>query len=79
MYNIYVYICGKQRIGMDFNTEIQMTFFDLLHKANAVGNRLNTHDLPLRKDGHPIDFDLEIGGSFEEGYCINIINYHESE
>ena len=56
-----------------------MTLFDLLHKVNAVGNQLNTHDIPLRKDGHQIDFDLEIGGSFNEGYCINIINYHESE
>lgn len=64
---------------MDFNSETHMTLFDLLRKANEVGNQLNTNDIPLRKDGHPIDFDLEIGGSFEEGYCINIINYHESE
>lgn len=63
----------------DFNIETHMTLFDLLHKVNAVGNQLNTHDIPLRKDGHSIDFDLEIGGSFNEGYCINIINYHESE
>lgn len=63
----------------NFNFEAHMTLFDLLHKVNAVGNQLNTHDIPLRKDGHPIDFDLEIGGSFNEGYCINIINYHESE
>lgn len=54
-----------------------MTLLDLLNKVNQIGSQFNTLNIPLMKDGLPVEFNLEIGGSFEEGYHVNIINYQE--
>lgn len=42
-----------------------MTLLDLLNKVNNIGSQFNTLSIPLMKDGHPVEFDLEIGGSYE--------------
>lgn len=54
-----------------------MTLLELLNKVNQIGCQFNTLDIPLMKGEHPVEFDLEIGSSFEEGYHVNIINYQE--
>ena len=54
-----------------------MALLDLLNRVNKVGSQFNTLNLPLMKDGLPVEFDLEIGGSYEEGYHVNMINFRE--
>ena len=39
-----------------------MTLLDLLNKVNNSGSQFNTLSIPLMKDGHPVEFDLQIGG-----------------
>lgn len=56
-----------------------MTLLDLLNKVNNIGSQFNTLSIPLMKDGLPVEFDLEIGGSYEEGYYVIMINYQEGK
>ena len=61
----------------DYQVATRMTLLDLLNKVNNIGSQFNTLSVPLMKDGFPVEFDLEIGGSYEEGYYVNMIKFKE--
>lgn len=54
-----------------------MTLLELLNKVNQIGSQLNTLNIPLMKDRLPVEFDLEIGSSYEEGYHVNMIKFQD--
>ena len=59
-----------------------MTLADLIHKAREVGAfgaLFNSWYIPLMKDGLNVDFDLEVQGSNDEGWYIEITNYREGK
>jgi len=54
-----------------------MTIAELYNKMKETGNVFNSWWIPIKKDGKDIEFDLEIEGSNDDGWHVNIVNWTE--